>query len=171
MAIVMKNGVKTETNPFFQEKNPFTSSAYQYVYNAADPFHSERGNYATQLRNLMKNPASVADNGAYKWAFDQGNEALNRTLAATGNRGSGRAYSEAIDYGQGKASQQFFQLADLLAGLSGGKQQPGVGGGAMIDFFNSMTNDNKASRQTVRAPRPLSNTASFGGGYGSGSWA
>jgi hypothetical protein len=155
-----------------QQLNAFTKSgeyvdSFQYLKDTADPFNKERSSYITQLRNLMANPASVADNGAYKWSFDQGNKALMARQAAGGNRLSGRGALEAIDYGQGQASQQFFKLADLLAGLSGANQNPAAGAQAMISQYGNIANERAGLRSN---PLPLlparpSNNAPFGGGW------
>jgi hypothetical protein len=159
-------------NTGVSQLNPFTKSgefvdSFQYLKNTADPFNAERANYITQLRNLIANPASLANNGAYKWSFDQGQKALQAQQAATGNRLSGRGALEAINYGQGAASQQFFKLADLLSGLSGANQNPAAGAQAMISQYGNLANERAGLRSNplpLMPPRP-SNNAPFGGGW------
>jgi hypothetical protein len=159
-------------NPNSKQINAFTDSgefvdSFQYMKNTADPFNKERASYITKLRDLINNPASVANNGAYKWSFDQGQKALQAQQAATGNRLSGRGAVEAVNYGQGAASQQFFKLAELFAGLSGGNQNPAAGSDAMIRQYSNIANERAGLRSNpmpMMAPRPSSN-APFGGGW------
>jgi hypothetical protein len=151
--------------------NPFTKSgeytdAFQYLKDTADPFNKERSSYITQLRNLMANPASVANNGAYKWSFDQGNKALMAQQAAGGKRLSGRGALEAIEYGQGQASQQFFKLADLLAGLSGGTQNPVYGAQAQLGFYDKLVGERQGIRNSAPPLLPhRSASMQFGGAW------
>lgn len=73
--------------------------------------------YRARLNSLMDNPDSIANTGVYKFAFDQGNEAINRNLAAKGLLKSGNRLAELTKYGQGLASQQYGAEADRLANL------------------------------------------------------
>jgi len=75
--------------------------------------------YETRLRQLLENPDSVANTGAYKFAFNQGQQAIERSAAAKGMTGSGNVLAELSKYGQGMASQQYDKEADRLAGLTG----------------------------------------------------
>ena len=73
--------------------------------------------YRTRLDTLMDNPDSIANTGAYKFAFNQGQEALNRQLAAKGLLNSGNRLYELTKFGQGLASQQYGAEVDRLANL------------------------------------------------------
>lgn len=55
----------------------------------------------------------------YQFRFNEGMNALDQSLAATGNRFSGRAAKAAQRYGQGLASQEFSNRFNRLASLSG----------------------------------------------------
>lgn len=85
----------------------------------ADPFRNERTQYQNQLRNLMSNPGAFASSPVYKFAFDQGLDALAKRSAASGRIGSSNYLNQLQKYGQDMASQQFFPQANLLAMLSG----------------------------------------------------
>lgn len=74
--------------------------------------------YETRLKSLMDNPDSIANTGAYKFAFNQGQEALNRQLAAKGMLNSGNRLYELTKFGQGLASQQYGQEMDRLGNLA-----------------------------------------------------
>lgn len=76
------------------------------------------GAYRTRLNSLMNNPDSIANTGAYKFAFNQGNEAVNRNLAAKGLLKSGNRLAELTKFGQGLASQQYGAEFDRMANLT-----------------------------------------------------
>jgi len=90
----------------------------------ADPWLNERQSYMTQLSDFLKNPSgSLASNPAFKFMQDQGMEAVNRGAARSGMLGSGNRLAALQERGQGVASQQFFNMADLFGKLSGGFSQ------------------------------------------------
>ena len=74
--------------------------------------------YRTRLNALLDNPDAIANTGVYKFALNQGNEAVNRNLAAKGLLKSGNRLAELTKFGQGLASQQYGQEADRLANLA-----------------------------------------------------
>lgn len=80
-------------------------------------YQDTAGAYRTRLDALMDNPDSIANTGAYKFAFNQGQEALNRQLAAKGLLNSGNRLYELTKFGQGLASQQYGAEVDRLASL------------------------------------------------------
>ena len=73
--------------------------------------------YRTRLNSLMDNPDSIANTGAYKFAFQQSNEAVNRNLAAKGLLKSGNRLAELTKFGQGLASQQYGDEFNRMASL------------------------------------------------------
>ncbi len=92
--------------------------SFEQMTQMADPNAGQRQEYANKLKSLLENPDSIADTGVYKFAFDQGNQALQRSAAARGMTGSGNTLAELMKYGQGYASQQFGNYADRLSGLA-----------------------------------------------------
>ncbi len=100
-----------------------------------DPFGSQRGQYQQQLQQLMANPSSVTSLPGYQFQFDQGQQALQRQMAAGGYGGTGAApgtgggsgnYGTALtQYGQGFAQNFYQQQLANLSGLSGANIQPG----------------------------------------------
>jgi len=98
------------------------------LQNIADPFSSQRGQYQQQLSKLMSDPSTFYQSPVYKAMYDQGLEAVNRTAAAKKMLGSGNRLADLVKYGQGAAAGQFFNQANLLAGLSG--SAPGSPAGA-----------------------------------------
>ena len=66
----------------------------------------------------MANPDSIKDTSAYKFSFDQGKEAVERSAAAKGMLGSGNVLAELTQFGNDLASQQYNNEANRLAGLA-----------------------------------------------------
>lgn len=107
----------------------------------ADPWSSQRGQYQTQLSSLMKDPSSFMKSDLFKASNAAGLEAVNRSAAASGVLKSGNRLQALMDYGQKNAPAQFFQMADLLSGLGGAKNQnPGGGLNALASLQNADTN-------------------------------
>lgn len=71
----------------------------------------------------------ITETPGYEFRMDQGMNALNRSLASTGNRLSGRAAKAAQRYGQGLASQEFQNRFNRLASLAGRGQTAAQGVG------------------------------------------
>lgn len=67
-----------------------------------------------RLNTLLQDPSSVADTPAYKFAFDQGMEGVNRTAAAKGMLGSGNRLYDLTKFGQGLASQTYNNTVSQL---------------------------------------------------------
>lgn len=90
----------------------------------ADPWASQRGQYQTMLSQLVKSPGSAMQNNPFfKWQQNQGLDAVNRKMAASGGRVSGNRMMALSDYAQNQSGQNFFQLADLYSLLGGAKNQ------------------------------------------------
>ena len=85
-------------------------------------------------------PGSFASSPAYKFAFDQGTEALNRSMASKGLANSGTRLAELTKYGQGLAGQQYFNQANLLSKLAGvDASSPSAAAGPLRPFPTSKT--------------------------------
>jgi hypothetical protein len=75
--------------------------------------------YEDRLKALVNNPNSISDTNAYKFRFNQGQQAIERSAAAKGMTGSGNLLAELANYGQGMASQEYGSEYDRLAGMTG----------------------------------------------------
>lgn len=105
---------------------------------ASDPFAPRRAAYADQLDRLMANPGDLASSPIYKFAQEQGINAIDRAAAAKGQLNSGNRLAELVKFGTGLAGQQFGQQADLLALLSGAKTgSPSAAGNALLSGATS----------------------------------
>jgi len=87
---------------------------------------SDFSGYQNTLQDLLRDPSKVQQTAGYKFAFDQGNQAINRSAAKAGMLNSGNALAELAKYGQGMASQQYDTEANRLAGLMRNAQQFGL---------------------------------------------
>lgn len=124
----------------------------------ADPFMGERGKYQKQLSDLMADPGGFASSPVYKFAYDQGLEALNRK----GSLRSGNKLAELERYGQGMAGQQYFNQAKLLSELAMSGSSPATAGAA----YERGTSRSQDQMQLSAAARSLGN-----GGIGANSAA
>ena len=76
------------------------------TYQSADP-NAMMGDPYARARGMLTGDRPITTDPSYQWRFDQGNEALRRTMAGTGQTQSGAEQLAAIKYGQGAASQEF----------------------------------------------------------------
>jgi hypothetical protein len=96
--------------------------------NVAGPTSPSYSNpYEVRLNRLLDNPDNIADTGAYKFRFAQGQQALERGAAAKGMTGSGNTLAALINYGQGAASQAYESERNALAQLTGQQNQFNLG--------------------------------------------
>jgi len=101
-----------------------------------DPWSEHRGTAADELGGTIGQPspsdvyqqklAQMAsgqfspDDPSYQWRYNQGQQAVERSMAAKGLLNSGNAAIELQQYGQGAASQEYgAQFNRMLQGLTG----------------------------------------------------
>jgi len=82
---------------------------------------------AALLDKLMANPGDLASSPLYKFAFEQGQQGVERSVGARGLLGSGNRLAALTEFGQGLAGQQYFGQANLLSGLAGQERQTALG--------------------------------------------
>lgn len=98
-----------------------------------------RGN--SGLMGLMNDPNSIADSSAYKWRMSQGMGALDNSAAARGMLFSGAHSKDAMNYGQGLASQEYDNEWNRMMGLSTMGQNSAMGLGQLgANAGNSLAN-------------------------------
>lgn len=90
----------------------------------ADPFRNERPLYQNKLRALVENPGSIESSPYYKFAYDQGLNALQRK----GDVRSGNKLAALMRYGQDYASQAYFPQAQMLSNLAISGSSPASAG-------------------------------------------
>lgn len=83
--------------------------------------------YEQRLQELVNNPNSISDSNAYKFRFNQGQQAAERGAAAKGMLGSGNTLAALAQYGQGMASDEYGNEVSRLGALSGQRDQYNLG--------------------------------------------
>lgn len=104
-----------------------TGQSNQQAQQTADPFAPYRPQYATQLNSLMSNPGQVTQQPGYEWLRSQGEQGVNRTLAAQGRTQSGAEQIELSKFDQGFANTFYNDSINRLMQLSGASQNPAAG--------------------------------------------
>ena len=131
-------------NPYLNSLNTQYQSASKAI--GEGPAAVNMSNeYETRLLQLLENPDSIQDTGAYKFQFNQGQQAIERSAAAKGMSGSGNLLAELSKYGQGMASQAYGAEADRLANLSG--QQKNY----LLGLRSAATNDYTAKANALQS--------------------
>jgi len=85
--------------------------------------------YQQNLQELLTNPSSITQDPGYQFAQQQGEQAINRSAAARGMLDSGGVLAELAKFGQGLATQQVGQRANLLSQALGQAQNFGLQSG------------------------------------------
>lgn len=85
------------------------------------------GGVEKRLADLLDNPGSIKETGAYDWRRKQGQQALERSMGAKGLLGSGNRLTELTKYGQDMASQEYENQFGRLSSLLGNYQQAQAG--------------------------------------------
>ena len=76
---------------------------------------------------LINNPDSIENTNAYKFRFNQGQQAVERSAAARGMLNSGNTLAELARYGQGMASDEYGREFDRLNSATGQRNQYNLG--------------------------------------------
>jgi hypothetical protein len=100
-------------------------SAQQY-----DPYGPYRAGAATQLQDLMANPAQAMAQPGYQQQLQQGQQATSRGMAATGQLQSGAEQAALQNLGQSTFSSYYNSMLANLAQFSGATQSPAAAGQA-----------------------------------------
>ena len=79
---------------------------------------------------------------SYKFRFDQGQQALERSASAKGYLNSGNLLHDLQTYGQQSASQEYNNEYNRLAQLSGANFSPGNAGGNYMSGQNNVLANN-----------------------------
>ena len=99
---------------------------------AADPFMERRAKFGEELSELMEDPDRISESAAYQFRKEQTLEAVDRRMAAGGNRLSGRRMGALADHASGLAAQEYDAQWQRLAQMSGATTgQPAAAGQAI----------------------------------------
>jgi len=83
--------------------------------------------YEQRLAELINNPNSIENSNAYKFRFNQGQQALERSAAARGMLNSGNTLAALTNYGQGAASEEYGNEYNRLNSSVGQRNQYNLG--------------------------------------------
>ena len=83
--------------------------------------------YEQRLAALINNPDSIENTNAYKFRFNQGQQAVERSAAARGMLNSGNTLAELARYGQGMASDEYGREFERLNSATGQRNQYNLG--------------------------------------------
>jgi len=83
--------------------------------------------YEQRLQSLMSNPDEISNTNAYRFRFNEGQQALERSAAAKGMLRSGNTLAALTNYGQGAASQEYGNEISRLGALTGQQNQYNLG--------------------------------------------
>ena len=83
--------------------------------------------YEQRLAALVNNPDAIENTNAYKFRFNQGQQALERSAAAKGMLNSGNTLAELARYGQGMASDEYGKEFERLNSATGQRNQYNLG--------------------------------------------
>lgn len=136
-------GIGEDISGLFDQQANQSIGVGNVAASLADPFKNERGAYQNSLRSLMSNPGEFSTSPVYKFAYDQGLNALQRK----GSVRSGNKLAELMKYGQGMASQLYFPQANLLSTLSGATTgSPAAAGMSYTSAYNRSQDQRQAGK-------------------------
>lgn len=147
-----------------QNMSDWASMAGQTAAGLADPFAEQRPQYQQQLSKLMSDPGSLATSPLYKFALDQGLEAVNRTAGAKGLLGSGNRLTDLTKFGTGLAGENFFKMAPILSRLAGADTSSPAAAGTAYAYGQGKAMDAFSNQEMERAYRDALAGGSGGGG-------
>ena len=131
----------------------WASEAGRTAASFADPFAEQRPQYQQQLAKLMSDPGSLATSPLYKFAQEQGLEAVNRTAGARGQLGSGNRLADLTRYGTGLAGENFFKMAPLLGRFAGADTSSPAAAGSAYAYGQGKAMDAFSNQEMERAYR------------------
>lgn len=132
-------------------------SYYNDAKGYLDPYMGLGKTGVSGLMGLLNDPNSIQNSEAYKWRFGQGMDALDKSAAARGSLFSGGHTKDAMQFGQGMASQEYdnqwrrlMGLTDLGADSASRLGALGMGAGQSIAQLQQDNGQNRASTYTQR---------------------
>lgn len=105
---------------------PTPSTAPGSAAAVANPLAPYQQQWAMQLNNLMASPSAITTDPGYQFGMDQGAQALQRSLAGTGQTQSGQEQIALSQFGQQYAGQAYQQRLATLGNLATGNAVQGA---------------------------------------------
>jgi len=119
------NAGKTSSTPFDPAVSQYKGQLDAYLaqrgpqMDTSNRFEAGLSANERRLNALLEDPNAIQQTAAYKFRVGQGQEALNRNLAAKGLLGSGNRLMELTKYGQEMGSQEYENQSKRLSDLVG----------------------------------------------------
>ena len=163
-----------------QQQSDTMMGATDQAVQEADPFAQSRQLANQQLQALMQNPGSMQNDPAGQWAMQQGQQAVDRSLAAKHQTASGNALTELTQWGQGLANQQYNSRLGQLSAMASQGASPAAAAQARLQGTGQAVGlSGQASGQAINSAQNIGNGigSALGGignaigGYSSGTSA
>ncbi len=106
---------------------PLLADNYSYQQQGGASSGQYSNPYEQRLAELINNPNSIENTNAYKFRFNQGQQALERSAAARGMLNSGNTLAALADYGQGQGSQEYGNEFNRLSQAVGQRNRFNLG--------------------------------------------
>ena len=144
-----------------QEANALNREMFEYQKGIQAPYVQAGQQALADIQALMANPASIQDDPMYQWRMGQGQQALERNMAARGGMLGGAALKQLQRYGQGFASQEFQNQFNRLATLAGLGQGGANAMTAVAGQFGANAMEGATALGNIDASRALGITGSL----------
>lgn len=106
----------------------------------ANPVAGQEGGYQAMLQQVIGNPNSITSTPGYEFGLSQGAQQLKYQEAASGDLASGTADINAVQYGQGYATNYLNTYENLLTNLGGFNiANPGAAAGSYANLMGGQT--------------------------------
>lgn len=102
-----------------REANAINREMFEYQKSIQAPYVQAGQQSLADIQALMADPSSIQNDPSYQWRMSQGQQALERNMAARGGMLGGAALKQLQRYGQGFASQEFQNQFNRLSALAG----------------------------------------------------
>lgn len=119
--------IPDSTPDYLSQIAPLLADNYSYQQQGGASSGQYSNPYEQRLAELINNPNSIENTNAYKFRFNQGQQALERSAAARGMLNSGNTLAALADYGQGQASQEYGNEFNRLSQAVGQRNQFNLG--------------------------------------------
>lgn len=120
---------------------------------------------------MLQNPAKMASDPAFKFLYNQGLQAMNRSLAARGMMNSGKSLNDSMAYGQGMASDYMSRMLPLYQAGASEELRRFMGPAGLMPNYTQVNNQAtqlEGSEAAANELLPYYKAALGGGQQGSG---
>lgn len=129
----------------------------------ADPFGSQRAQYAQRLQDTYTNPQAVLDDPQHQAVVQKQTNAINSRNRASGYLGSGKNSMDLADYQATSDAQYLNQERDQLGNLSGAQFNPANAGSLMMQGGQLALGSDRMALDAVLTPYLAQLQQQYGG--------